>query len=181
MEGDVAVATEARKVLPRLEDAAFVTRGHDRDNRDWPVAGSVERSGEGLGRDDPFRVDASFVDAAWEGSPDRYVDGGVFDGGKQRDSVGRGRCGKVSGEEVVGGSGARRKHDPAGIVAAEQVGEPFAAVGEEVTGRRGHAKEARGIRPKAIRGLEPCGAGGGVERRGGVVVEVGHGVWKPER
>ena len=81
----------------------------------------------------------------------------------------------MPGDEVVGGSGARRKHDPAGIGAAEQVSEAFAAVGEEVAGRCGLGIKAGRIGPEAIRGLETGLAGSGVERRRGVVVEVGHG------
>ena len=175
VEGDVAVATKAGERLPWLEDSALIAGGHHRNSGDGIAPDSVECQGQFFGRNNSLGVDAYFLDAAGEGSADRRVDGGVLEGGEEREGVRGIRTGKVSGEEIVAGGGPRREQDPARVAAAEQIGEAFAAVGEEIAGRRGLAVEARRIVPTAVGDLEPGRAGGGVERRGGVVVEVGHG------
>lgn len=79
-------------------------------------------------------------------------------------------------ERVVGFGGSGGEKNAFGV-GVEDVGELFAGFFKVVFHRRGFAIEAGGVVPGLIGGKQPGFACSGMQRGGGVVVEVsGHGV-----
>lgn len=102
-----------------------------------------------------------------------FGDARMFDGRDADGGIGGEGLGEVMEEQVIGFGGAGGPDDLVGMTSNE-LGEPGAGVVESGIGAAAEAVWAGGVADEPFGGIEPSGAGHGMERGSGVVIEVKH-------
>ncbi|MDB6064725.1 MAG: gcvH [Pedosphaera sp.] len=167
---NVALTTELEDVVPRLQDASFIVRGHDCDQAGalllqlllQPIQVNHARTRNG---DEAVALG----EAACGGAQHT----GMFDGGNPDLGGGIQRASGVVEHHVVGFSGAGSPDDVEGIAAQER-GQSFAGFGQGAIGARTDAMRARGIAEELFAGVQPGVPRLGQKRRTGIVIEIAH-------